>query len=257
VAGLVTRAMLKRHALEMREYAFNTVMSLLVAYMFFLMIFVGAWASLGEQASFGQTLAQVVVGLMVWMMALQAFSEVASRISTEAMQGTLEQLAMAPLGLRNVLLCRAVAMSVIQLGYVLVFLVLMMVTTRQWLHLDLLSLVPLLLVTVGSVQGLGFAMGGATLLFKRTAATFGLWQFVFIALLAVPVEKSSLVMLLPLAWGAHLIRGVMIEGISLLEIPVADLLLLVLNSSAYFALGLLVFGRFERMARERGVLGHY
>lgn len=249
--------MLKRHVLELRAYSFDTLMSLLVAYMFFLMIFVGAWASLGDQATFGRTLTQVVVGLMVWMMALQAFIEVASRISTEAVQGTLEQLAMAPLGLRNVLLCRALAMSVIQLGYVLVFLLLMMATTQQWLHLDLFSLVPLLLLTVLSVQGLGFAMGGITLIYKRTSSTFGLWQFIFIALLAIPVEKAEFLVFLPLAWGAHLIQRVMIDGVSILAIPAGDLAILVVNSGLYLAAGLLVFRLFERKARERGVLGHY
>ena len=255
--GIVTYAMLKRHVLEMREYAFNTVMSMLVSYMFFLMIFVGAWASLGQQDTFGQTLSHVVVGLMIWMMALQSFNEVASRISTEASQGTLEQLAMAPLGLRNVLICRALTMTVVHLAYVLVFLLLMMVTTQSWLHLNLLVLVPLLLLTVASVHGLGFAMGGVTLLFRRTSATFGLWQFIFIGLLAIPVEKSSLMLFVPLAWGAHLIRRIMIDGVSILEIPTTDLLLLALNSSVYFALGLLAFSLFERKARERGVLGHY
>lgn len=257
MAGIVTSAMLKRHALELRQYAFNTAMGLLVYYMFFFMVFVGAWASVGEQASFGKTLSQVVVGLMVWVLALQTFGETANRIGSEAVQGTLEQLAMSPLGLGNVLLCRALASFFIQVVYMLVFLVLMMATTGRWLHLDLVSLVPLLMLTMGSIQGIGFAVAGLTLLYKRTGAVAGVWQFVFIALLAVPVEKLPFVPLLPLAWGNHLIRRVMMDGVSIFALPIGDLLLLLANAMAYMTAGYVAFALCERQARLRGVLGHY
>lgn len=256
-AVIVMQAMLKRYALETRQYAFNTVMGLVVAYMFFFMIFVGAWATGGDQAGFGQTVSGVVVGLMVWLLALSAFSDVAGRLTTEASQGTLEQLAMSPVGLGRVVVYRAFSQFFIQLATVLVFLFLMMATTGRWLHLDFPSLLPLLVLTVAGAQGVGLAMGGLTLLFKRTAATFGLLQFVFIALLAVPPEKLSTMRYLPLSWGTHLIRRVMIEGVSLLQIPVGDLLFLAANGAAYFGIGYGIFRICERIARDRGMLGHY
>ena len=257
MAAVVTAVMLKRHAYEMRQYALNTAMGLLVYYMFFFMVFVGAWASVGDQPGFGQTLSDVVVGLMIWVLALQTFAEIANRISGEAMQGTLEQLAMAPLGLRNVLLCRAVAQFALQFVYMLVFLLLMMATTGRWLHLDLFSLLPLLLLTVASVQGLGFVIGGMTLVFRRTQAAIGIWQFIFIALLAAPVEKVPYVTLLPLAWGAHLVRRVMVDRVSILALPPSDLLFLAANATVYFTAGFIAFRLFERRARVLGVLGHY
>ncbi len=256
-ALIVMSAMLKRYALETRQYAFNTFMGLLVAYMFFFMIFVGAWASAGDKPGFGETVSEVVVGLMVWLLALSAFSDVAGRISSEAAQGTLEQLAMSPVGLGAVVVYRAFSQFFIQLATVLVFLLLMMATTGRWLHLDLLSLVPLLALTVAGAQGVGLAMGGLTLIFKRTGATLGLLQFVFIALLAVPPEKLGLMRYLPLSWGAHMSRRVMIEELSILQLPATDLLFLTLNGAGYFAAGFGIFRFCEWIARGRGMLGHY
>ena len=51
--------------------------------------------------------------------------------------------------------------------------------------------------------------------------------------------------------------GAMIDGTRLWEIPAADLLFLAVNGVFYFGLGFLTLKGFERVARDRGLLGHY
>ena len=57
--------------------------------------------------------------------------------------------------------------------------------------------------------------------------------------------------------GARVEGKVMVDGQSLYRMPLGDVLFLLANSAAYFAAGLLIFKFCERIARNRGALGHY
>jgi ABC-2 type transport system permease protein len=257
VALRAMRALLWMSVIEQRRYAFNAVMRLIAVYAFFFMLFMGARVTLGSTAGYGDSLASLVVVMLVFMMAQRAYQDHSTRLNAEAMQGTLEQLAMSRVGLSQVLVYNLLVMTVVQLGFNAVFVVMMMATTGQWLHLDVLSIVPLLLVSILAVHGLGLAMGGLTLLFKRVGATAAIFQYVFLMLVAVPVDRVPLFRYLPLSYGSGLIRRVMVDGESLFRMPAGDVLFLAVNSGAYFAAGLLVFHLCERAARTRGMLGHY
>jgi ABC-2 type transport system permease protein len=243
--------------IETRRYALNTAVRLATFYLFFLTVFMGAWATMRDHAGFGGSLAQIVVGLVVWMTALRAFTELASRLSNEAAQGTLEQLAMSPVGLGRVLIYQTAGNLVLQVAFVVVLLFAMMATTGQWLHLNLASFLPLLCLTVLSVQGIGFALGGLSLVYKRVDATFSVLQYIFLLLIAVPLDRLPGLRFLPLVWGGHLLRRVMVDGIPLWRLPALDVLFLAAHGAVYFAAGFALFKWFERVARDRGLLGHY
>jgi ABC-2 type transport system permease protein len=136
---------------------------------------------------------------------------------------------------------------------------LMMAVTGKWLHLDFLSLIPLMLLTVWGVYGFGFAMGGLALVFKQVQAVFQIFQFVWVALViaASALETFPWAKFLPVTWGVHLIGRVLIHGQSLYAMPIADVAFLIAISAVYFLLGYLIFKRLERVARDRGLLGHY
>lgn len=256
-ALVMTKAMFKRYGIELRRYYVNTVSTLASVYLIFLLIFLGLRAFAGGGADFGDTTSGLVVGFMVWFLAVFAYSELSWVLMQEAQQGTLEQLSMSPLGLKRVLIGRLAASLVFDVAIMFLFLLLMMLTTGKWLSLNLASVLPLLLVTVMGVFGIGFIMGGLALVFKRIQQSFQILQFIFVALVAAPVQAFPLVKFLPLSWGTHLINRAMIGGESIAQMPLADLLLLAGNSVFYFTLGLLVFGYFEKVARDRGLLGHY
>lgn len=256
-SAIVFNTMVWNKGVLMARYRFDTVMRLGTFYIFFLLAFMGAHSMGGASPNFGQAVGGLVVGFMVWTLTTIAFSEFSSTLGAEAGQGTLEQLAMSPSGLGRVLMSRAAASLGFQLLIGIVFLFVMMATTGTWLHLDVLSIIPILLMTVAGVLGVGFLMGGLTLLYKQTGALLGLMQFGFLALLTMPVKDYPLLKLAPLSWGNHLLSRVMVEGVSLASLPTADVMILVAGTTGYMLLGGIVFKVCVDKARERGLLGQY
>ncbi len=254
---VMLKAMFKRYAIELRRYAFNTLSMLVSFYLVFLMVFWGARTFVGGSAQFGDTLAGIIVGFTVFYLTIYAYAELSWVLVQEAQQGTLEQLSMSPLGFGRVLLARIFAALAFRVGIMVVLLVAMMATTGRWLSFDLPTVIPLLVLTVASAQGLGFLMGGLAIVFKQIQAALGILQFLFFALIAAPVDTFPAVKYLPLAWGTDLLGRAMIDGTSLLGLPAADVALLVGNATVYFGGGFAVFKLFERVARNRGLLGHY
>ena len=253
---VLAKAVAKRYLIEIRRYAFDSLTGLLTIYLIFLLIFYGAKAFLepapGEEAK----LSAVVVGYIVWILAIFSYSDSTQMLQNEAQMGTLEQLAMSPLGLPRVLLTHFFAGVLFSLAQILALLVVMMASTGKWLNLDLASVVPLLLLTITGVQGVGFVMGGLAIVYKRIQHAIQIVQFVFVAMIAAPVDRFEFVKYLPLSWGYQLIRRVMIEEASIFQMP-GDVLFLFVHSIALIGGGILIFRWFETKARQQAKLAHY
>lgn len=249
-------AVLRRRVIELKRYAFNTFSSVATIYLVFLLMFLGARFVAGPGEMFGETLEGLIVGFSVWTFAIIAYSEMSWAVMQEAQQGTLEQLYMTPAGFGWVALSLAVSSFLASFAFVVPIVVLMMVTTGRYLRLDMLSLLPLLTLTLPAVYGIGLAMAGLALVFKRIQAMFQILQFVFVAFLFVPAEPLW-AKALPLTWGAQLIRRVVVGGERLTEIPGADIAWLAAGSVLWVTLGIAAFTVCERTARRRGLLGHY
>ncbi len=250
-------AIVRRQLIELKRYPFNTISGLATLYIIFLLIFLGAkFIGTAGTRFFGESLEGLVVGFMVWTFAIAAYSDLSWALIREAQLGTLEQLYMCPFGFRFVSLAWIAGSFLTSLLFVSVLLALMMATTGKVLHLNLGSLLPLLLLTLASVYGVGFATGGLALVFKRIQAFFQILQFVFVGLVALPAN-TWWAKALPLSLGTKLIARVMIDGIRLRDLPASELLVLLANGAFYFLLGFLALWGCERIARQRGLLGHY
>ncbi len=254
----VFNAQLKMRYIYLKRYYFDTISMIVTMFIIFLLIFYGAMALMGgTPAETGETLEGIVVGFMVWSFALIAYGTLSWGMIEEAQQGTLEQLYMSPLGFGWVTIFRVAAHFIINVFMVLIVLFLMMATTGKWLNLDVLSLIPLVLLTVAGAYGLGFFMGGLALVFKRVQSALQILQFVIVIFIAAPFGWSPFMRYLPLSLGTRLIGQVMIGEQTLLQLPPADVLFLIGNSAFYFGVGFLAFKFFENIARDRGLLGHY
>lgn len=253
------KAQLKMRYIYLKRYYFDTLSMIITMFLVFLIIFYGAMALLGgaTPTDSGDTLEGIVVGFMVWTFALMAYATLSWGMIEEAQQGTLEQLYMSPLGFGWVTIFRVVANFIVNALMVIVVLLLMMAVTGKWLHLDVLSLIPLILLTVAGAYGIGFFMGGLALVFKRVQSALQVLQFVLVIFIAAPLGWLPFMKFLPLSLGTRLIGMVMIGERSLLQLPPSDVLFLIGNSAFYFGLGFLAFKFFEDVARDRGLLGHY
>lgn len=251
-------AILQRDWAMMRRYIVNTVSSLVSIYIIFLFIFLGI-KGLSSYAAIGAlegTLEGTVIGFFVWTFSVIAYSDLAWSLIVEAQAGTLEQLYLTPAGFKWVAGCTVTSNLALNFVPVVLLLVVMMATTGQWLNLDFISLVPLLLITILGAYGFGFALGGLALVYKRLQAIFQVFQFVLIGFLVVP-QRLPWAKFLPLSLGNSLIYDVMVDGVRLWELPTGSVLTALLVGAAYFAIGVVIFSVCENIAKDRGLLGHY
>ena len=250
-------ASLRWRLIELRRYAFDMLSGMVSIYGFFVVIFFGARLFGGVRPGIGETLEGVVVSYAVWAFTMLALGALTFELTQEAQQGTLEQLGMSPFGLISVLVARVFTSLVVYFVIWSAMLVLMMATSGKWLNIDVVSLLPLLVVTMLSVVGIGFVLGGLSIVFKRIQNALNVYQVLIIGLVIIPPDEVAVVKYLPLSWGTHLIQRVMVHDASIFEMAAGDLVFLVAVSLFYFLGGLAVFRLFERAARERGLLGHY
>jgi len=250
-------AVLRKFLIELKRYPLNTLSGVVTMYLVFLLLFAGARYAQGLGVNlFGERLEALVVGYLVWTFALIAYSEVSWELMREAQQGTLEQLYMCPLGFRFVSFAWIASSFLTSLILVAALLGLMMATTGRVLSLPLGSLLPLVLLTLAPVYGVGLAMAGLALVYKRIQALFQVLQFGFAFLVAVPPE-GWWAKALPLSLGTRLIGRVMAEGERLTTLPLTDVLILAGTAVFYLSLGIVVFLVLERVARDRGLLAHH
>ncbi len=252
----VLLANLRKVATEMRRYLPNTVSTIVTFYALFLMVFLGIRV-LGAPGSADTNIQYAIVGTALWFLALMAMQSIGWEITQEAMRGTLEQLYMSPVGAWRILLARMVGRIVVNLIMIVLMVFLSMLTARQWLNLDLVTLLPILLLTIVGMLGVGFMVAGLSLIYKQVDSLLQIAQFVFLALVAVPLSALPLLELAPVVKGADMVRGVMVEGTPLTGFSGLDWLSLGVNAAVYFLLGVFLYKRAERRALNRGLLGQY
>ncbi|KTG10045.1 ABC transporter [Haloprofundus marisrubri] len=237
------------------RYPINTISQLFGLYVFFALIFFGGQAVGG--AAFGESLAAIIVGFFLFTMTIVAYSGLAWDVTREAQWGTLEQLFMSPFGFGRVMAAKAAVNVCFSLLWGGVILLSMLVTTGQSLSVNLVTVLPVGVLTIASALGVGFVFAGLALVYKRIENLFQLIQFAFVALIAAPVDAVPALRLLPLAQGSALLREAMTQGTQLWEFQAFEVGMLVLTAVGYLAIGAYVFGRASRRARRLGVLGQY
>jgi ABC-2 type transport system permease protein len=248
---------LRRRWIEVVRYPLDLVGGLVIFYIFFLMLFLGARAFGNADIRSGDTLSAVAVGFVVFVLAQQSYQAIGQQLLIESTGGTLEQLAMSPFGLRRVLLIDSLAQSLVLVASLGVVIVPIMLTTGRWLHLDPIAVVPLVVVTMTGVVGLGLAIGGIAIVAKRAQAPAQIIGFAFLFLVAAPVDRQPLLKLLPIAHGNALLRRAMVDGASLTALGGGELAVVLAVNLGWLAMGLAVFRAMEDVARRRALLGQY
>lgn len=249
------RAIFLKQLLLLIRYPLNLLAGLLTMYVFFAMIFFGGQAIAAE--AIADNLEGLIIGFFLWTMAWVAFSDLTWNLTREAQWGTLEQLYMTIHGFEVVMLVKSVVNVLLSFLRGAIILVLMMLTTRTLLNVDVLTIVPLVAVGLFSVVGVGFVFGGLAIIYKRIESVFQILSFGLIAVIAAPAGSQPLLKLLPLTQCSYLLRRAMEDGVRLWEFAPAELGVLVANSAVYLLLGVGFFRLAQRRARKLGVMGHY
>jgi len=237
------------------RYPVNTAVRFLMMVVIFSLVFFGGKAVAGPAIS--NSLDGIIVGFFLFTLAYVAYAGLAFNVTRESQWGTLERLFMSPHGFNTVMVVKTVVNICMSFLWGGALLFVMMLTTGRWLSIDPLTVIPLSILTLASVAGIGFFLAGLALIYKRIESIFQLIQFAFIGLIAAPVHEYEILKFLPVSYGSHLVSRAMKNDVALWEFPIEDLTLLVVISSVYLIAGLYCFHRGQIKAREKGLMGQY
>ncbi len=249
-------ANVRKVVIELKRYLPNTISMLVTFYAIFLALFLGI-SVVGDPTSVEANLRFVIVGNAFWFLLLVGVSSMGWELTTEATRGTLEQLAMSPVGLRTIVLARLLGTLAVHFVIAVGMLLLTMVTAGQWLSFDLPAIATVLVPTFVAIIGLGYAVAGLALVYKQINALLQVLQFVLLAFAFVPLSVAPALELAPVVKGVDMVRQILVDGVTLAAFSGRDWVSLLLNAAIYLGLGLAAFALAERRATARGLLGQY
>lgn len=250
------KANIRKEIIELKRYLPNTIAMLFTFYIIFLGMFAGI-QFIGDPGSQDMNTQYVIVNYLFWFLSMTVMNSIGFEVINEAMRGTLEQLSMSPLGMWRIMLTRLIATTLIHFVLIVGLLYASMLTAGQWLNLDLITIIPVLLLTLISMFGVGFMIAGMSMLLKQVQAFLQILQFMLVGLTFIPLSVAPFLAFFPFVKGVDLVREIMIHGVTLTEIGLADYLILGANAVVYFPLGLAFFLYCERTAMRKGLLAHY
>ncbi|MDS0260960.1 ABC transporter permease [Haloarcula sp. S1CR25-12] len=249
------RVVAEREVLLQFRYPLNLAGILATFLLVFSVIFFGGRAIAGQ--AMDESISGIVIGYFLWMMSTTAFMDIGQEIGKEAEWGTLERHFITPFSFGFVLFTKAALKLVVTAVLSLVMLAIMLVLTGEQLQFDALTIVPVVLFSLSSVFGVGFAIGGLSVLYKQVSNWMPLLQFAFAGLIAAPTTDFWLLRLLPLVQGSNMLQAAMKDGVRLWSFSATEIGLLVATGVGYLVVGYAFFTVCQRRARHLGVLGDY
>ncbi|WP_313638536.1 ABC transporter permease [Paenibacillus sp.] len=246
----------RKEYIEMKRYLPNTIALVVTFYIIFLGAFFGIMF-IGDPASFETNVQYSIVSVVFWSLTMMTMNFIGYSVITEATRGTLEQLYMSPMGVWKIMLTRIVSQLGLQSVIMILLLFGAMLTSGQWLSLNPMTTIPIIIVTMISMVGVSFMIAGLAIIVKQIQAFLQIFQFVLMGLVFVPITVAPFLAFAPFVKGVNMVRTVMLENLTLTELPLSDYGVLILNSLVYLILGLVVFDRCEKIAMKKGLLGQY
>ncbi|MCT8138515.1 ABC transporter permease [Anaerobacillus sp. CMMVII] len=250
------KANFRKEYIELKRYLPNTLALLLTFYIIFLAAFFGIMF-VGDPASFEANVQYSIISVVFWSLTMLTMNFIGFAVIQEAMRGTLEQLYMSPMGVWKIMLTRILGQFALQSIIMIILLFAAMLTSGQWLNLNPMTTIPIILLTMFSMVGVSFMIAGLAIIVKQIQAFLQIFQFVLMGLVFVPLSVAPFLELAPFVKGVNMVRMVMMENLTLTQLPWTDYLSLLANSAIYMALGLIVFHQCEKIAMKKGLLGQY
>lgn len=252
----VFNANFRKEYIEMKRYLPNTIALVITFYIIFLGAFFGIMF-IGDPASFDMNVQYSIVSVVFWSLTMMTMNFIGYAVVTEATRGTLEQLYMSPMGVWKIMLTRIISQLGLQSVIMIILLFAAMLTSGQWLSLNPMTTIPIIIVTMISMIGVSFMIAGLAVIVKQIQAFLQIFQFVLMGLVFVPITVAPFLAFAPFVKGVNMVRTVMMEDLTLTQLPWSDYGVLVLNSLVYLILGLVIYDRCEKIAMKKGLLGQY
>jgi ABC-2 type transport system permease protein len=259
---IALRAEIQRHLATLVAYPIDSVAWLAMTCLLFLaLVTILDGTSGGTYGREGQVL--TMVGWLTFQIGGGYIDHISRSISDEAESGTLEQICLSPIPLTVVFAARSVVyLTIASVRGVIAAVILALIVGVLPINASLISL---FLASLPGACGLGLALAGLALVFKRTKAVTGLvfGLMIFLTGAFVGLEKTGWLftatqLLLPLTWAISLMRATLTSNLTLSTLwSSGELIGLLAHSLVHLTVGMAAFAWGYRTARRRGTLAHY
>jgi ABC-2 type transport system permease protein len=239
--------------IEMRQYWFETVTSLVIMSVMFTGLFYGVKSFIGDNQD-TTSLDGLVFGFLLWTFASSAYLSVGKSVVEDNQKGFIEQLFLCPVGFSQLMLVRTLVEMTWGMVFLTVIAIIAMFLTGNWIAINFFYFYLLLMVSAPSLIGVGFIISGLALVYKRIDAVAMLINIGLMGLVALDALPVNLFSLLPFTAGASLARDVVLEGGAL---NIMHLGVVVANSVVYLLIGLFAFNKLEKRAKKLNLIGQY
>jgi ABC-2 type transport system permease protein len=234
---------------NLRLYWVNNLVGLFVDVVYFYAILVAVRAVVQDALPNTSSLVLIYAALQLF---LGFYVSIAFILREDAVQGTLEHLALARGGLvRQVLLRAGVLGALVLIQTSLILTVLLLLTGQRLTFAPWwpLGLIPLVIAALG----LSLAMGALALYFRQISSFYTLVQFLLIPYFLSFTQWQPYMVYLPLAPTAHAMR----LSLSGQPVPLDVYLVAFLQGLLLLLLGSFLLLRLYALVRRRGLLGRY
>jgi len=244
---------LKKLVKEIKRYYFEFISGTIVMFGIFLALFFGL-KSFGGTNIEATSLDSLIIGYILWGIAMSSFQSISGMIWEESQRGTLEKLYLSHLGIEKILLAKVFANIAFNIFFNIVILFLSMLITNRWLNINYPYFILMVVVSVISLIGLGFAGGGIAIIHKKVISIFQIFSFGIIGLMALQTYPFNVFSFLPYIPGAKTLIGVIVYNQTY---PLWWYGFILLNSLVYLVIGLYMFRLYDIKARKLNKLGVY
>jgi ABC-2 type transport system permease protein len=244
---------LKKLGKEIKRYYFEFISGTIIMFGIFLALFFGLKNFAGDSLE-ATSLDSLIVGYILWGIAMQSFQSVSSMIWDESQKGTLEKLYLSHLGIEKIFLAKVFASILFTIFFNVVILFLAMLITGRWLNINYPFFIFMIIISVISLVGIGFAGGGIAIIHKKVTSIFSIFSFGIIGLMALTTYPMNVFSFLPYVPGAKTLIGSIVHGQTY---PLWWYGFIFVTSLVYLVGGLYLFKIYDRKARKMNKLGVY
>ena len=238
-----------RSITEMRRYFLNWASNIVSMFIIYFLIIFGFKTFGGP--SIGDTVQAVALGYFTWLLMLTTMGDLSWTIMNEVNRGMIEQEFLSPYGPLAVFIFYELSNLLLSFPLLFLMMILMFSFARISIALPISFYVVMLLAMLQSM-GMGFILGGITLMYKRTNALLQLAQFAVIGLLFIDAHgfRAMFIPIAPhFAIMKDLLAGKGLNGVYFIYTVIGTIL--------WLCLGAAVFKFFERKVRTSGNLSLY
>ncbi len=237
------------------RYPFEFIVELVMITVLYGIILAGTKLIGGAGFNLGIFKGEAAIGFVVWMVCSEIIDQFPGRMVNYARIGVLEQIFVSSVSGEAIVVMdqmASVLWHAVKAGIVFTVLVLI---TQTHLFFSAMA-VPVAILTVVGVMGVGFILIGMGVLFNRIKSFTAIISYLFLGLAMMPVSSGipKIVQFVPFVLGMDMLKKLLLTKST---IGAVEFTILLVNSLFYLFAGFFVMRFCINAAKKSGLMGQY